>query len=68
MCRTLMFVPANSKRFVEKAKNVEADIICFDLEDSVPANDKEFARQDIVEALRRRSEYKICHVQLEFTR
>jgi citrate lyase subunit beta / citryl-CoA lyase len=58
MCRTLMFVPANSKRFVEKAKNVEADIICFDLEDSVPANDKEFARQNIVEALRHRSEYR----------
>jgi citrate lyase subunit beta / citryl-CoA lyase len=58
MYRTLMFVPATNNRFIEKAKNAEADIICFDLEDSVPTNEKEFARQNIVEALRHRSEYR----------
>lgn len=57
MFRSLIFVPGNSSRFVEKAKTLQADIICLDLEDSVPANEKETARKIIAEALDRRQEY-----------
>jgi citrate lyase subunit beta/citryl-CoA lyase len=55
--RSLIFVPGNSTRFIDKAKKLEADIICFDLEDSVPANEKDAARKIIADALTRRQEY-----------
>ncbi|MFL6474730.1 MAG: HpcH/HpaI aldolase/citrate lyase family protein [Nitrososphaera sp.] len=59
MFRSLIFVPGNSVRFVEKAKTLEADIICFDLEDSVPDNEKDAARSIIAETLLvRRQEYR----------
>ncbi|HYZ49408.1 MAG TPA: CoA ester lyase, partial [Nitrososphaeraceae archaeon] len=48
----------NNKRFVEKAKALTADIICFDLEDSVPLNEKNAARKTIADALTWRTEYK----------
>jgi citrate lyase subunit beta / citryl-CoA lyase len=58
MFRSLIFVPGNSMRFVEKAKTLAADIICFDLEDSVPDNEKNAARRIISETLlARRQEY-----------
>lgn len=58
MFRSLIFVPGNSMRFVEKAKTLAADIICFDLEDSVPDNEKDAARRIIAETLlARRQEY-----------
>jgi citrate lyase subunit beta/citryl-CoA lyase len=57
MFRSLIFVPGNSTRFVEKAKTLQADIICFDLEDSVPANEKDAARKIIADAISRRQEY-----------
>ncbi len=58
MFRSLIFVPGNSMRFVEKAKTLPADIICFDLEDSVPDDEKDAARRIIAETLlARRQEY-----------
>jgi citrate lyase subunit beta / citryl-CoA lyase len=57
MFRSLIFVPGNSTRFVEKAKTLQADIICLDLEDSVPANEKGAAREIVVDAISRRQEY-----------
>jgi citrate lyase subunit beta/citryl-CoA lyase len=58
MFRSLIFVPGNSMRFVEKAKALAADIICFDLEDSVPDDEKDAARRIIAETLlARRQEY-----------
>jgi len=58
MFRSLIFVPGNSMRFVEKAKTLPADIVCFDLEDSVPDNEKGTARRIITETLlARRQEY-----------
>jgi len=57
MFRSLIFVPGNSPRFVEKAKTLQADIVCLDLEDSVPANEKGAARQIIAGAISRRQEY-----------
>lgn len=42
--RSLIFIPGNNQRFLEKSKTVSSDIICFDLEDSVPFGEKETAR------------------------
>ena len=58
MFRSLIFVPGNSERFVEKAKTLSADIICLDLEDSVPANEKASARKIVAVALAHRNEFK----------
>ena len=45
MFRSLIFVPSNSEKYINKAKTLNADIVCFDLEDSVPNNQKDLARQ-----------------------
>jgi citrate lyase subunit beta / citryl-CoA lyase len=58
LLRSLFFVPGNNPRFIEKAKTLPADVICFDLEDSVPLNEKNSARDLIKKALTNRSEYK----------
>lgn len=55
--RSLLFVPGNNPRFLEKAKTIQADIVCFDLEDSVPDSEKENARKLIKEALKHRQDY-----------
>ncbi len=55
--RSLIFVPGNNARFLEKSKKLEADIVCFDLEDSVPDKEKTQARKLIKTALKSRSEY-----------
>ncbi len=56
--RSLIFVPGNNSRFLEKAKTLQADIVCFDLEDSVPDNEKTNARKLIKSALKARKLYK----------
>ena len=55
--RSLIFVPGNNTRFLEKAKSLPADIVCFDLEDSVPDNEKKKARNLIKKALKERKKY-----------
>ena len=55
--RSLLFVPGNNPRFLEKAKTSPADIVCFDLEDSVPDSEKKTARNLIKEALKSRDSY-----------
>ena len=44
MFRSLLFIPANNERFLKKSANLNPDILCFDLEDSVPSNEKVVAR------------------------
>ena len=58
LLRSFLFVPGNNKKFIDKAKSLNADIICLDLEDSVPIDDKESARQMTIEALKVRAEFK----------
>ena len=57
MFRSLIFVPSNSRRFIDKAKTLNADITCFDLEDSVPINEKTAARETIIQTLKQRTDY-----------
>lgn len=56
--RSLIFVPGNNPRFLEKAKKLQADIVCFDLEDSVPDDEKITARKLIKTALKSRKSYE----------
>ncbi len=42
--RSMLSVPGIRKRFIEKARAAEADVLCFDLEDSVAWDDKPAAR------------------------
>ena len=55
--RSLVFVPGNNPRFLEKAKSLPADIVCFDLEDSVPDKEKKKARVLIKNTLKQRNKY-----------
>jgi len=55
--RSLIFVPGNNPRFLEKAKSLSADIVCFDLEDSVPDKEKKKARTLIKNTLKQRKKY-----------
>jgi citrate lyase subunit beta/citryl-CoA lyase len=55
--RSLLFVPGNNPRFLEKARTSPADIVCFDLEDSVPDSEKKTARKLIRDALKSRNAY-----------
>ena len=50
MFRTLLFIPGNNKRFLEKSKLLYPDILCFDLEDSVPISEKSIARDMIIQS------------------
>jgi citrate lyase subunit beta / citryl-CoA lyase len=50
--RSMMFVPVNVRRFVEKAHTRGADAIILDLEDSVAPADKEAARTMVEDAVR----------------
>ena len=43
--RSLLYVPANNPRFIEKAHTRGADAIILDLEDSVPPAEKIVARE-----------------------
>ncbi|HCI85268.1 MAG TPA: CoA ester lyase, partial [Dehalococcoidia bacterium] len=47
--RTLLFVPGNQPRMLQKAVSFDTPWLIPDLEDSVPAGDKEAAREIVVE-------------------
>ena len=47
MFRSLLFIPANNAKFIAKSYSLSPDILCYDLEDSVPINEKQNARNNI---------------------
>jgi len=51
LARTLLFVPANRDNMVARAAQTPADVITLDLEDSVPASEKESTRARLKEAI-----------------
>lgn len=53
LMRSLLFVPGHIKRYLDKATHCDADVLLLDLEDSVPISEKEHARSNIVEYIRR---------------
>ena len=58
MYRSLLFIPGNNERFLVKSTSLKPDILCFDLEDSVPSNDKQVARKLVAEHLVSRQDDK----------
>lgn len=51
LMRSVLILPANVPRFIEKAPASSADVICLDLEDSVPPAEKAAARTGAAEAI-----------------
>jgi citrate lyase subunit beta/citryl-CoA lyase len=49
--RTLLFVPGNQERRLEKAHQIQADALILDLEDSVPPAEKGKAREMVAAAI-----------------
>ena len=49
--RTLLFVPGNQERRIEKARSIAADALILDLEDSVPPAEKALAREKVAVSL-----------------
>lgn len=52
MYRTLLFIPGNNKKFLDKSKSIYPDILCFDIEDSVPLSEKSIGRDMISQTLK----------------
>ena len=49
LMRSLMFVPAHSEKLMDSATRVAADVLLFDIEDSVqPLENKQLARDTVV--------------------
>lgn len=53
LMRSLMFVPAHNQRLLESALRRDADVLVFDIEDSVPCSAKQLARENIRELVSR---------------
>lgn len=46
--KSFHFVPADNRKFLDKASLLNSDVIIYDLEDSVPAENKMLARQNLL--------------------
>jgi len=63
--RSLLFVPGNNYRAIVKSPKINCDAIIFDLEDSVPIEDKETARifvRDAVKEIDLKGKMKIVRI------
>ncbi len=49
--RSLLYVPANNEKFIAKAHTREADAIILDLEDSVPEQERQRARDMLADSI-----------------
>ena len=49
-CRSLLFLPASNPRAIDKARELDADMVILDLEDSVKEEDKGAAREAVIAA------------------
>lgn len=49
--RSFLFVPGNRRRMLEKGPTTDADALLFDLEDAVPAGEKDVARSMLAELI-----------------
>ena len=50
--RSVLYMPGSNKRALEKAKSIPADVLIFDLEDSVAPDAKPSAREQVASAVR----------------
>ena len=49
--RSVLYVPGTNERALEKAKNLNVDVLIFDLEDSIAPQSKEIAREKITQVV-----------------
>ena len=49
--RTMLYVPAHTRKHLDKAQTLSADSIIFDLQESVPLSKKDMARELVVKVL-----------------
>ena len=49
--RSILFLPASNPRAIAKAREAGSDLVVLDLEDAVPAEEKESARKAAIEAV-----------------
>mgnify|MGYP001177260986 FL=1 len=49
--RSLLYMPASNPRAIEKSRNLPADVLIFDLEDSVSPEKKDLARNEAIKAV-----------------
>lgn len=64
LVRSMLFVPANRPRAIEKARTLDADFIILDLEDSVPQAERESARKTAIEAVRAGFDGRPCAIRI----
>ncbi len=50
--RTMLYVPAHIEKHINKARVLQTDSIIFDLQESVPASEKENARETLLRAFK----------------
>lgn len=53
LMRSLMFVPAHNQKLLDSSLRRDADVLLLDIEDSVPVTDKQKARDNIKEFVKR---------------
>lgn len=53
LMRSLMFVPAHNQKLLDSSLRRNADVLLLDIEDSVPPVDKQTARNNIIEFVKR---------------
>lgn len=53
LMRSLMFVPAHNQKLLDSSLRRDADVLLLDIEDSVPPIDKQTARNNILEFVKR---------------
>ena len=53
LMRSLMFVPAHNQKLLDSSVRRDADVLLLDIEDSVPVCDKQVARDNIKEFVKR---------------
>lgn len=53
LMRSLMFVPAHNQKLLDSSLRRDADVLLLDIEDSVPVVDKQHARDNIKEFVKR---------------
>ena len=49
--RSVLYVPGTNDRALEKAKNLNVDVLIFDLEDSIAPQSKEIAREKVIQVV-----------------
>lgn len=64
LMRSLLFVPASRARAIEKARNLDCDLVIFDLEDSVLPQDRVAAREAAIAAVKSGFNGKPCAIRI----